>query len=1586
MEQDNQGKEITVNGNDNVNERNQGIDNIIDEQTAQGQKVKKHEEDFYNQLIIKLIEQYIESSNNDSILINKLTILLKSSSFEKFGFNFIFKKIWEILGKNKENKSIIKKGIELIKHLIQLDNVNFLFSENNNLLIYFFVDDNSEENNIILHFSLIKRENKENKENKEEDIIIKSKDKNIKIKFISNESEKESNYDYYKINENDKIDINLKYLSSENTIELDINEKIIREKIPNNTFSSLEYSEKVNNTVEKKNKGINLTVEFNSKSKYKITHILTIQSKNTFKNNTIKEEINNIILNESNDNKEIKLWNFQSTKNDMIKTYKNIFIELKQIKYEDKLKNFLDFGGINVFLPFFELISGEQEIFEDLSDIILMKVVNNYSIFLDSYKSHFYNAYNFLGKKYYETTKKTNTKLLLILSEIIIREEIILDIINNQINEMKNLNEEEKKKVFYSTHSDKYFNEIFPYIYDLILIAKEDTNALKILSLIVDVFKENHPINDMEEIISKINDVLKNKFSDFETALNELNCNYKKGGFFSKNSIFGYFYTGRNRTRFKFIEEENKKYNLFYTCFNFCEMMFLKEESQDINYKIIKYIILNLKIGYQAEDKINSLFYHNVNFLILLLNHIEENNFISLRFIFNIIKQITPDSKIKEENDYFNLDLRFNNQNNDTSVQKDMDKFIKYINSYKYKKKNNYLLDCYNLKIYRDIKKELFSWNSSLSNLDLYYTDIEVIKEKYNNNEQLENKIKFKRCFHLTKDMTIPLLEPILDYKYYKSNFSQSKKGKNEFNVFRTNYETIIDLNLKIKPKELNDKFIPKELENDYRKKRIIKCCVCKINYHITGYLILYDSYCEFFANTKVFQNKGNKYKCYGSLGEFDEETKDNNYYLKIIYEHIFFFLKRKYYFEDIALEFYYDNNKTYFLIFENENERNRLFNLITINFETMKLNPDEKIIEGKFHNSYLKLKKGKKEEKNKKEDFTIFNIYNLWKKSEISTLEYLMWINIFGRRSYRDLTQYPVFPWIISNYLQDKRLIDKLDFNIQEKEDLILDNLFNKYLRPLNSPMGMIEINEKSRRRKECYIETYTDLMREILTDKTEKTSLEKSKNIIKTLKIEENEEINIDHLLKKEPIINEDLNKEFKRIIFPNDKIKINDLYNKKEFKIESIPYFYGSHYSNPAYISYYLSRILPFSFSAIEIQGNSFGVADRLFMNLERSFISSSSEKSDLRELIPEFFFLPNLFWNFNNLNFGFLQDKSSNQNSTSKILRAIREKKKIINENDKIYVNEVLTGFWNKNNSNFFVFLHRKILENKKLKINDWIKLIFGILSVGDEARKNQNLFMPYCYDNVISLRINDIEEDMKLSYIKLFELGVNAKQVFYSDVNDKRDNSLSRKYEKKSFVNQENEKIEKFFYINEKDNLKTFKGIKHLEKFNSNISAWSIYITSTNKIYYILGLDNGIILVYKKKENDEYDLVKIINNHSKKIKYININDNLNMFIECSEDNYINLYTLPNLKLIHSMKIPNTEFVLLTSSPLIGFIVITNKEIFMFTINGDLVYYINNNIKFKEPTIINDDEFNDYLYDTKTKELIKIPLLQRFKIIN
>jgi Beige/BEACH domain len=41
-----------------------------------------------------------------------------------------------------------------------------------------------------------------------------------------------------------------------------------------------------------------------------------------------------------------------------------------------------------------------------------------------------------------------------------------------------------------------------------------------------------------------------------------------------------------------------------------------------------------------------------------------------------------------------------------------------------------------------------------------------------------------------------------------------------------------------------------------------------------------------------------------------------------------------------------------------------------------------------------------------------------LWKKRKISNFDYLMALNRMAGRSFNDLTQYPVFPWILTNYL----------------------------------------------------------------------------------------------------------------------------------------------------------------------------------------------------------------------------------------------------------------------------------------------------------------------------------------------------------------------------------------------------------------------------------------------------------------------------------------------------------------------------------------------------------------------------------------
>ncbi|XP_049392401.1 BEACH domain-containing protein B isoform X2 [Solanum stenotomum] len=52
-------------------------------------------------------------------------------------------------------------------------------------------------------------------------------------------------------------------------------------------------------------------------------------------------------------------------------------------------------------------------------------------------------------------------------------------------------------------------------------------------------------------------------------------------------------------------------------------------------------------------------------------------------------------------------------------------------------------------------------------------------------------------------------------------------------------------------------------------------------------------------------------------------------------------------------------------------------------------------------------------------------NARERWKRREITNFEYLMALNTLAGRSYNDLTQYPVFPWILADYSSET-----LDFN----------------------------------------------------------------------------------------------------------------------------------------------------------------------------------------------------------------------------------------------------------------------------------------------------------------------------------------------------------------------------------------------------------------------------------------------------------------------------------------------------------------------------------------------------------------------------
>ena len=51
-----------------------------------------------------------------------------------------------------------------------------------------------------------------------------------------------------------------------------------------------------------------------------------------------------------------------------------------------------------------------------------------------------------------------------------------------------------------------------------------------------------------------------------------------------------------------------------------------------------------------------------------------------------------------------------------------------------------------------------------------------------------------------------------------------------------------------------------------------------------------------------------------------------------------------------------------------------------------------------------------------------------MWQLRFISTFDYLMQLNFAAGRSTSDLTQYPVFPWILSDYTSTELHLDDAD------------------------------------------------------------------------------------------------------------------------------------------------------------------------------------------------------------------------------------------------------------------------------------------------------------------------------------------------------------------------------------------------------------------------------------------------------------------------------------------------------------------------------------------------------------------------------
>ncbi|KAF1777598.1 PH-BEACH domain [Phytophthora cactorum] len=159
----------------------------------------------------------------------------------------------------------------------------------------------------------------------------------------------------------------------------------------------------------------------------------------------------------------------------------------------------------------------------------------------------------------------------------------------------------------------------------------------------------------------------------------------------------------------------------------------------------------------------------------------------------------------------------------------------------------------------------------------------------------------------------------------------------------------------------------------------------------------------------------------------------------------------------------------------------------------------------------------------------------------------------------------------------------------------------------------------------------------------------------------------------------------------------------------------FHYGTHYSCSAYVINYLIRLEPFTALALELQGGVFDHPDRLFRSIPSSWSSASRDNlQDVRELIPEFFYLPEFLYNVNNCVFGTTQSGED--------------------------VWHVILPPWAHGDPREFVRLNRRALESKYVSehLHEWIDLVFGAKQTGQAAVNAQNVFMHFTYEGTVDI--------------------------------------------------------------------------------------------------------------------------------------------------------------------------------------------------------------------------------------------------------
>ena len=479
----------------------------------------------------------------------------------------------------------------------------------------------------------------------------------------------------------------------------------------------------------------------------------------------------------------------------------------------------------------------------------------------------------------------------------------------------------------------------------------------------------------------------------------------------------------------------------------------------------------------------------------------------------------------------------------------------------------------------------------------------------------------------------------------------------------------------------------------------------------------------------------------------------------------------------------------------------------------------------------------------------------------------------------------------------------------------------------------------------------------------------------------------------------------KQRKKMIESTYSDSVKEYKQAEEGEQVEIPSYFKTHYSTHFYVCNFQIRLFPYSFLAIELQGNGFDTPNRLFFSIEETFHNILSHKSDLRELIPEFYYFPEIFWNINKINFkkrtnSILVDDVEMPKDLSKIGKENKEttSRISINLNDEYEKTDYYKSFK-------FVEKMRNLLESRQTDILSWINIIFG---PGQKYRNPKKEDLYFRNESYIGYSNDKAPEFRAYRQDKTFmtsvEFGMTPVQTVFEDdigksknrnniydLNIKDGKELFKKiakqytdkikHGKELLENLEKKKINNNININNTKNRKIFKPNYLYKIMNSNIKSNKSNISkinnsNINNIFSnpneyincafkndnveIIGYKTGKVEIFNKKDDGKYlEKISEFFDHNDEVIHINYNQRLNMLCTTSKDGFLNVYILPN-KLITTVKNSNIDsyfdYGFLCSNPFPAIIAIENDsyDIFSYSING---------FKLKKKKLITLLELND-----------------------